>query len=122
MEITQLLNIVVPAIIAIFVVQRLLPTKGVRQITIAELKKELQDKGKQFIDVRTPGEYKGNHIRNFKNIPLHQLSQKANQLSKDKEVVVICQSGMRSNKASKMLKKLGFQKVTNVKGGMSAWN
>lgn len=118
----EILNIVILLLAALFLVQRFLPTKGVRQITTAELKKELQERNKQFIDVRTPGEYNGNHIRNFKNIPLNELAQKANGLSKEKEVVVICQSGMRSNKASKMLKKLGFQKVTNVKGGMSAWN
>ncbi|MGG3924306.1 rhodanese-like domain-containing protein, partial [Geobacillus thermodenitrificans] len=41
--------------------------------------------------------------------------------SKEKEVVVICQSGMRSQKASKWLKKMGFQHVTNVKGGLNAW-
>ena len=57
----------------------------------------------------------------FKNIPLQQLAQKTNQLSKENEVVVICQSGMRSKQASKLLKKQGFNKVTNVKGGMNAW-
>ena len=118
----EILNVVILSLVILFLMQRLLPTKGVRQISVAELKQELQDKNKQFVDVRTPGEYKGNHIRNFKNIPLHELSQKANELSKEKEVDVICQSGMRSNKASKMLKKLGFQKVTNVKGGMNVWN
>jgi rhodanese-related sulfurtransferase len=108
----EILNLLILSLVILFLIQRLFPTKGVRQITTAELKKELQDKNKQFIDVRTPGEYRGNHIRHFKNIPLHELAQKASQLSKDKEVVVICQSGMRSNKASKVLKKLGFQKVT----------
>jgi rhodanese-related sulfurtransferase len=55
-------------------------------------------------------------------MPLHQLAQKSNELSKDNEVVVICQSGMRSQKATKVLKKLGFTKITNVKGGVSAWS
>ncbi|RBW68643.1 rhodanese-like domain-containing protein [Bacillus taeanensis] len=118
----EYMNILIPALLFLFLVQRLLPTKGIRQITTKELKNELKDNNKQFIDVRTPGEYKGNHIKNFKNIPLHELSKKANELSKEKEVVVICQSGMRSNKGSKILKKLGFKNVTNVKGGMSAWN
>jgi rhodanese-related sulfurtransferase len=102
--------------------QRLVPTKGVRQITTSELKMELKDKNKQFVDVRTPAEFKENHIKGFKNIPLHLLSQKSNEISKDKEVVVICQSGMRSQKASKILKKLGYSNVKNVKGGMSAWS
>jgi rhodanese-related sulfurtransferase len=111
------------AFIILFMVYRFMPTKGVRNISTAELKNELKDKNIFFIDVRTPGEYKGNHIREFKNIPLNLLAQKAEkELSKDKEVIVICQSGMRSGQASKILKKLGYTKVTNVKGGMNAWS
>ncbi|WP_026583162.1 rhodanese-like domain-containing protein [Bacillus sp. J33] len=115
------LNYLLLALVAFFFIQRLVPTKGVRQISTAELKKELQDKNKQYIDVRTQGEFKAKNIKGFKNIPLHQLADKADQLSKEKEVIVICQSGMRSNKASKLLRKKGFKQVTNVKGGMSAW-
>jgi rhodanese-related sulfurtransferase len=44
-----------------------------------------------------------------------------NRLKKEKEIVVICQSGMRSKKASQLLKKQNFTSVTNVKGGMNAW-
>lgn len=117
----EYLNYVLLALVAFFFVQRLLPTKGVRQITIATLKNELNDKNKQYLDVRTPGEFSSNHIRGFKNVPLHQLAQKVSELSKEKEVVIICQSGMRSTKASKLLKKQGFKQITNVKGGMSAW-
>ncbi|MEH7246408.1 rhodanese-like domain-containing protein [Neobacillus niacini] len=117
------INYVLLALFIVFIGYRILPTKGVRNISTAELKNELRDKDKLFIDVRTPGEYKGNHIREFKNIPLNLLSQKAEkELSKDKEVIVICQSGMRSGQASKLLKKLGYTKVTNVKGGMNAWS
>ncbi|MGG3891543.1 rhodanese-like domain-containing protein [Metabacillus fastidiosus] len=117
----EYINYIVITLIIIFFIQRFLPTKGVKQITTAELAKELNDKNKQYIDVRTPGEFKANHIRGFKNIPLHQLENKAQELSKEKEVIVICQSGMRSNKASKLLKRRGFKQVTNVKGGMGAW-
>jgi rhodanese-related sulfurtransferase len=113
---------IIIALFLFFIIQRALPTKGVRQLSTTDLKGELINKNKQFIDVRTPSEFKGNHIKGFKNIPLHQLSQKADkELSKEKEVIVICQSGMRSQKASKVLRKMGFTKVTNVKGGMSAW-
>lgn len=117
----EYVNYIVIGLIIVILVQRMIPTKGVRHITTSELKNELNDKQKQYIDVRTQGEFKGNHIRGFKNMPLHQLTEKANELSKDKEVVVICQSGMRSQKATKVLKKLGFTKITNVKGGVSAW-
>ncbi|MEH7250616.1 rhodanese-like domain-containing protein [Neobacillus niacini] len=119
----EYINYVFIAFFILFIVYRFMPTKGVRNISTTELKNELKDKNKLFVDVRTPGEFKGNHIRKFKNIPLNLLAQKAEkELSKDKEVIVICQSGMRSGQASKILKKLGYTKVTNVKGGMNAWS
>lgn len=116
------INYAIFAGLILFLVWRMMPTKGVKQITTSELKNYLSKKDVQFIDVRTSGEFKANHISQFKNIPLHQLAQKVGELSQDKEVVVICQSGMRSNKAGKLLKKSGFKSILNVKGGMSAWN
>lgn len=122
MQDLEFFNYIVIVLFLFFILQRVLPTKGVRHISTTDLKEELRSKEKQFVDVRTPGEFKGNNIKGFKNIPLNQLSQKADQeLSKDKEVIVICQSGMRSKNASKILRKLGFTKVTNVKGGMLTW-
>ncbi|KQL37315.1 rhodanese-like domain-containing protein [Psychrobacillus sp. FJAT-21963] len=101
-----------------FFAWRLMPSKGVKTISTAELKNMLNDQDKVFVDVRTPSEYKAQNIRQFKNIPLGSSFEK---LPKDKEIVVICQSGMRSNNACKKLKKLGYDRVTNVRGGMSAW-
>ncbi|WP_368505609.1 rhodanese-like domain-containing protein [Alkalihalophilus sp. As8PL] len=109
------------AFVVWFVVKRILPAQGVKQITTDQLKGELNRKSIQLIDVRTPMEYKGRNIKQAKNIPLNEIKQRQNELSKDKEVMVICQSGMRSNKACGTLKKLGYSHVTNVKGGMSAW-
>ena len=68
----------------------------------------LKNKSVQFIDVRTPGEYKGRHIKEFKNIPLNTLKSQLASLDKSKETVVICQSGMRSGQAAKILKKEKF--------------
>ena len=45
---------------------RMKPAKGVRSISTAQLKDMLNDKDKIFIDVRTPAEYKGRHISQFK--------------------------------------------------------
>ncbi|RSK29329.1 rhodanese-like domain-containing protein [Bacillus sp. HMF5848] len=101
---------------------KFMPVKGVTDISTAQLKTIVSDKSKQFIDVRTPGEYKSNHIKQFKNVPLNQINSKINDLSKESEIVVICQSGMRSKNACKILKKQGFTNITNVKGGMNAWN
>ncbi len=116
-----MINIVIVAVIVYFITRRLMPTSGVQSISTAQLKSRLKDKNTQFIDVRTPAEYKGNHISAFKNIPLHTITKKAGTLNKDKEVIVICQSGMRSSQASRTLKKMGFKQITNVRGGMNTW-
>ena len=97
---------------------RFKPVKGMRTVSAAELKTMLHDRDKMFIDVRTPREYGGRHIKQFKNLP---LGSDFSKLPRDKEVIVICQSGMRSSQACRQLKKLGFEKVTNVRGGMNSY-
>ncbi|WP_035432939.1 rhodanese-like domain-containing protein [Bacillus pseudomycoides] len=122
MDMNVVLNSVLIALISLFIISRLLPVKGVKNISGKELKDELKKKNKQLIDVRTPGEFRGNHIQGFRNMPLNELVQKATSLDKNKEVIVICQSGMRSKQAAKILKKMGFKQIINVSGGMNAWS
>lgn len=71
-----------------------------------------------LLDVRTKDEFARGHIRGSKNVPLSTIDHY--QSKKDKEILVICQSGMRSKQAAKMLLKKGYQ-VKNVAGGMNAW-
>jgi len=104
--------------VVLFLAWRMKPVKGINSITTAELKAIINDKNKVFIDVRTAGEYKARSIRQFRSFP---LGSDFTSLPKDKELVVICQSGMRSMQACKQLKKLGYEKVTNVRGGMNAY-
>lgn len=84
-------------------------------ISTTELKTIVNDSQKLFIDVRTRAEYKSNGLRQFKNMP---LGSDYSKLPKNKEIYVICQSGMRSKAACKQMKKQGLH-VTNVRGGMS---
>lgn len=117
---TMLLWILI-ILIGWFILRRFMPTKGVTNISVQEAKDYVKDKNIQFIDVRTPAEYKVNHSKPFKNIPLSNLAQQAKRLDKSKEIVVICQSGMRSMQACRILKKQGFENIKNVTGGMNAW-
>lgn len=111
-------TLIIIAILIAFLAWRLKPVKGLKTISVAELKNIINDKDKLFIDVRTPSEYKARGLKQFKNIP---LGSDFSKLPKDKEIVVICQSGMRSKQACNQLKKLGYEKVTNVRGGMSSY-
>ena len=52
-----------------FVISRFLPVKGVQNINGKRIEKYSGEKGKYFIDVRTVGEYRGNHMKGFQNIP-----------------------------------------------------
>ena len=113
-EIEFILLLAVAAVLA----WRFNPVKGIRSISAAELKSMLQDRDKTFIDVRTPGEYGLRHIKQFKNVP---LGSDFSTLPRENEVIVICQSGMRSSQTCRQLKKLGYEKVTNVRGGMNAY-
>ena len=99
-------------------VYRLTPTKGINNITTEDLKKIINDPDKVFIDVRSPFEFKGQNIKPFQNVP---LKSNFKHLPKDKEIVVICQTGIRSNQACKKLKRLGYNNITNVRGGISTW-
>lgn len=108
-------------LIVAFFAWRMMPPKGVRTISTDQLATMVDDKSKQFIDVRTVAEYKARHIKQFHNIPLNELSQKMDTLDRNQEVVVICQSGMRSMQAAKQLHRAGFTNITNVQGGMSVW-
>lgn len=113
------LTIVLVAVI-VLLLWKVKPVKNVNTITTKELKTLLANKAlvkdKVFLDVRTPREFAANKAKSFINIP---LGSDFSKLPADKEIIVICQSGMRSLKACKQLKKLGYSKVTNVRGGMS---
>lgn len=82
--------------------------------------KELQDGGALLIDVRESHEYRNSHAPGAKLISLGVLERKLNEIPMEREILVICQSGMRSAQAAKQLASKGY-KVTNVSGGMTNW-
>jgi molybdopterin/thiamine biosynthesis adenylyltransferase/rhodanese-related sulfurtransferase/molybdopterin converting factor small subunit len=75
-----------------------------------------------LIDVREPHEYQICRIPYAKLIPLGELPKRVNELNPADEIVAHCKSGMRSAKAVDFLKKAGFRKARNMKGGILAWS
>ncbi|TLQ13654.1 rhodanese-like domain-containing protein [Lactococcus raffinolactis] len=92
--------------------------KKIDAISTSDLSVALKTKKMQLIDVRETSEYASGHIKGSRNIPLGQISSFT--APKGVRVAVICQSGMRSRRACKILKKKGLD-VVNVNGGMMAW-
>lgn len=72
--------------------------------------------GAQIIDVRTPAEFSGGHIRGSVNIPLDSLQKQMSKIKKDKPVITCCASGMRSASAKHILLANGYSEVHNGGG------
>ncbi|WP_416037858.1 FAD-dependent oxidoreductase [Lactococcus formosensis] len=85
-----------------------------------ELEKELS-KGKVLLDVRNNNELEKGKFKNSKNIPLDELRTRLDELNKETEYIVSCQSGLRSYNAERILKQNGF-KVKNLDGAFGLYS
>ncbi len=79
----------------------------------------------QLVDVRTPKEYRLGAIAHAVNIPIAKRktfkAQCLKTLHKDTPVFLYCYRGVRSSRAGKILKRLGFSEVYDFSGGWKAW-
>jgi rhodanese-related sulfurtransferase len=75
------------------------------------------------IDVCEANEFATGHVGGAKNIPLGQLEEKLSATVKNKAlpVILVCQSGARSNRAVAIAKKLGYEQAQSLGGGLGAW-
>ena len=82
-----------------------------------------KDPSIQLVDVRTPEEYKGNHLKGAQNICVtsDDFKEKVKILDKNKPVYVYCYKGGRSAQAALELKELGFTKIYDMDGGILLW-
>ena len=91
--------------------------KGVlKQWHLADVDTLPQDGSVTLLDTRTVGEFDGGHIDGFLNIPVDELRERLGKLDKSKPVYVICQSGLRSYIACRILAGNGFE-CYNFSGG-----
>lgn len=88
----------------------------VKQWGLEALPALMDNPGVTLVDTRTPGEYAGGHIPGFVNIPVDELRQRLGEIPEGKPVYLICQSGLRSYLASRILAGLGWE-VYNFPGG-----
>lgn len=105
----------------------LMQLNQVRQLTPQEVSAQLAGSSKpMLLDVREPEEFNGElgHIAGSILIPLRELPARAAELAsmKDKDIIAICRSGVRSTTAAAILTGLGFEHVSNLRGGMLDWN
>ena len=87
-----------------------------RQWRLADEAKLPRDGSVTLLDTRTAGEYARGHIEGFRNIPVDELRDRLDEVEKGKPVYVICQSGLRSYIASRILEGNGYD-AYNFAGG-----
>jgi rhodanese-related sulfurtransferase len=91
------------------------------QITVLELKalKDAND-GHFLLDVRETWEYEVSNLGGH-NIPLGEVPERLGEIPRDKDIIVMCRSGARSDRAVTFLREKGFTRVKNLTGGIRQW-
>jgi hydroxyacylglutathione hydrolase len=75
-----------------------------------------------LLDVRAPREHQQKSIAGSLNVPLNHLSQRVHELPKDRRLLVHCAGGYRSSIAASILQQMGFTDVSEIAGGLAAWD
>ena len=75
-----------------------------------------------LVDVRTPNERKQKRIAGSVSIPLNHLAERASELPSDRPLLVYCAGGYRSSIAASLLQRHGFGDVSEIAGGIAAWD
>ena len=99
-----------------------LQTRG-RKVSLLEATQMINQGKTVVLDVRSPEDFAAGHIRNALNIPLKDLPQRLGELekSRSKNIILVCQAGMNSARASAQLDKAGFKETYSLAGGLTAW-
>jgi rhodanese-related sulfurtransferase len=82
---------------------------------------DMYQNGAFVLDVRTQEEWNEFHAPNTTLIPLDQLSSRLNEVPRDRQIVVVCRSGNRSQQGRDILLNAGFEQVTSMTGGLNEW-
>lgn len=96
------------------------PLEKINSVDAETFVKALSEKNNfHILDVRNASEHETGIVENAITLPLAELSQKLSDLQNQQNYYVYCAGGYRSMMASSILKKNGFENITNVRGGMS---
>ena len=95
---------------------------GVRSVSVFEMPQLTREKS-IIVDVSEPGDFKKAHIPDSVNMPAKSLANdpKPVEKHKNKNVILVCRTGNKSQSVAKQLTRSGFEKVYILSGGMAAW-
>ena len=99
------------------------PTKMLLNLTPTEIRDALASRDDvTLVDVREPGEYAVAHITGATLIPMRSLPEQLDALPRDREIILHCHHGMRSEMAGNFLLAQGFARVSHMVGGIDRWS
>jgi len=100
----------------------LLSSKVVPSVEISPAQAYVKfQQGAYFLDVRSQEEWNQFHIVGSTLIPLDELSNRLSELPQDRDIVVVCLSGHRSQSGTVILQQAGFKHIFCLSGGLNAW-
>ncbi|MBI5771081.1 MAG: molybdopterin-synthase adenylyltransferase MoeB [Verrucomicrobia bacterium] len=93
------------------------------EISVTEAKHQLDHASARtlLLDVRESYEWQICHVAHAEHIPMRQIPERLGDLPRDRRLLVICHSGVRSLRVTEFLRANGFTAVSNVAGGIDAW-
>jgi rhodanese-related sulfurtransferase len=74
-----------------------------------------------LLDVREGDEWAAGHAREADHVPMMKIPDRLDSLPRDRHIVVVCRMGARSAQVTAYLLAHGFERVSNLEGGMLAW-
>lgn len=96
-----------------------------KQLSVQALAAWLADTSREpplLLDVREPWEVEKAGLPGITAIPMQQIPAQINQLDRDREIVAVCHHGGRSMQVAIFLQQQGFERLSNLTGGMDAWS
>src|SRR5205814_329140 len=97
--------------------------EAIPRMSAHELKQKMDAREPfELIDVRETYEYEIARIDGARLIPLGEIAERADELRRDRPIVVHCHSGRRSAEAVRLLQQRGFGNIYNLEGGIDAWS
>lgn len=99
-----------------------LRNRGFAEVSPAEAVR-MMNAGALVLDVRPAEAFRKGHIIDARSVPLDQLEQQAGKLAqyRDRPVIAYCDAGVTSQRAAQTLRKLDFQQVASLRGGLQGW-
>ncbi|RKD25541.1 sulfurtransferase [Ammoniphilus oxalaticus] len=122
MDLSLLFRILLYVLIGWLLYRRFVRFNGLKNLSENEFDDQLRNNRNAFlVDAREPDEFKTGHIRGAINIPLSQFEDRVNEIPKERDVLLYCRSGARSQRAAKILFKKGFKNIAHLQGGIMNW-